>query len=78
MEVHDTEMIPAKSGGILNATEKLQDGGGFPGILRSREAYANHMQIRCQPTPALRCAWAAFCCREGPVCFNKGERDVSW
>lgn len=46
----------------MNA-KKLQYGGGFPGILRSQEAYANHMQMRCKPAPALHCAVSRLCSR---------------
>lgn len=56
----------------MNA-KKLQYGGGFPGILRSQEAYANHMQMRCKPAPAPHCAVSRLCSREGPVHPNKGE-----
>ena len=53
----------------MNA-KKLQDGGGFPSILRSQEAYANHMQMRCKTAPALYCVVSQLSAAGRGLCIS--------
>lgn len=60
----------------MNA-KKLSAEGRLAGILRSQEAYTNHMQIRCEPAPALYCVVSCFLQQGGSCVVQQSWQTVS-